>query len=101
LAIASTEPDAGRLAGSVYAANTLGAIGGSVVTSFILVPWIGSSHATQALVIVSALSALLMLEPSYTGATEGAPRFRLGGTLVLGVAMVAAGLLARSVKPLP
>jgi spermidine synthase len=101
VAIASTEQDAARLAGGVYAANTLGAIAGSLVTSFILVPWIGSSHATQALIIVSALSALLMLEPSYTGATEGAPRFRLAGTLVLAAAMVAAGLLARYVQPLP
>jgi spermidine synthase len=100
-AVATTEHDAARLAGGVYAANTLGAIAGSLVTSFILVPWIGSSHSTQALIIVSALSALLMLEPSYTGATDGAPRFRLAGTLVLGVAMVAAGLLARSVQPLP
>ena len=100
-AVASTEQDAARLAGGVYAANTVGAIAGSLVTSFVLVPYIGSSHAEQALIIVSALSALLMLEPSYTGATEGKPRFSLGGTLVLAVAMVVAGLFARSVHALP
>jgi len=100
--VASSEQDAARLAGGVYAANTVGAIAGSMVTSFVLVPWIGSSHAEQALIIVSALSALLMLEPSYSGATaEGKPRFSPGGTLVLGVAMVAAGLFARSVHELP
>jgi spermidine synthase len=100
-AVASSEQDAARLSGGVYAANTVGAIAGSLVTSFILVPWIGSSHATQALIIVSALSALLMLEPSFTGASEGKPRFSLAGTAVLAVAMIAAGLLARSVHPLP
>ena len=99
--VAITEQDAARLAGGVYAANTVGAIAGSTVTSFILVPWIGSSHAEQALIIVSALSALLMLEPSYTGATEGKPRFSFTGTAVLAVAMVAAGLFARSVHELP
>ncbi len=69
--VASTEQDAARLAGGVYAANTVGAIAGSMVTSFILVPWIGSSHSVQVLIIVSALSALLMLEPSYTGRDAG------------------------------
>src|SRR5437763_327868 len=64
-AVASTEQDAARLAGGVYAANTVGAILGSLVTSFALVPWIGSSHAEQVLIIASALSALIMLEPSY------------------------------------
>src|SRR5439155_7707980 len=54
-AVASTEHDAARLAGSVYAANTVGAIAGSLVTSFVLVPWIGSSHSEQVLIIVSAL----------------------------------------------
>jgi len=99
--VAITEQDAARLAGGVYAANTVGAIAGSMVTSFILVPWIGSSHAEQGLIIVSALSALLMLEPSYTGATEGKPRFSLTGTAVLAAAMVVAGLFARSVHELP
>jgi spermidine synthase len=100
-AVATTEQDAALLSGGVYAANTVGAILGSLVTSFILVPWIGSSHAEQALIIVSALSALLMLEPAYTGASEGKARFTLAGTAVLAVAMVAAGLLARSVHALP
>jgi spermidine synthase len=99
--VAITEQDAARLAGGVYAANTVGAIAGSMITSFVLVPWIGSSHAEQTLIIVSALSALLMLEPSYTGATEGKPRFSLSGTAVLAAAMVVAGLFARSVHELP
>jgi spermidine synthase len=110
-AVASSEPDAARLAGGVYAANTVGAIAGSLVTSFILIPWIGSSHSEQAIIIVSALSALLLLDPSFGTAPartagfhpeETAPRrWNVAGTVVLAVAMVGAGLLARSVHPLP
>jgi spermidine synthase len=110
-AVATTEQDAAWLAGGVYAANTVGAIVGSLAMSFVLVPWIGSSHSEQVLIIASALSALILLEPSFAGvgAVDGASagvgenkaRWNLGGTAVLAVAMVAAGLLARSVHPLP
>jgi spermidine synthase len=105
-AVATTEQDAARLAGGVYAANTVGAIIGAMVTSFVLIPWIGSSHTEQAIIIVSALSALLMLEPSFAGAgaAEGEAVKRgwnVAGTALLAVAMIAAGLLARSVHELP
>jgi spermidine synthase len=98
-AVASTEHDAARLAGGVYAANTVGAIVGSLTLSFVLIPWIGSSHSEQVLIIVSALSALMMLEPSDGGETKG--QWNVAGTVILAVAMVVAGLLARSVHELP
>ena len=106
---ATSDQDAAVLAGSAYAANTVGAILGSLVASFVLIPWIGSQHATQVLVIVSAVAALLMLEPSYAGATHetGQPnssapnRWNVAGTAVLAIAMVAAGLVARSIPALP
>jgi spermidine synthase len=98
-AVATTEHDAARLAGGVYAANTVGAIVGSLTLSFVLIPWIGSSHSEQVLIIISALSALMMLEPSYAVETQG--RWNVAGTAVLAAAMVAAGLLARSVHELP
>ena len=110
-AVATTEQDAARLAGGVYAANTVGAIVGSLVTSFILIPWIGTSHAEQVIIIVSALAALIMLEPSLAGAParpagfvpdDSTPRgWNVTATAVLAVAMISAGLLARSVRPLP
>jgi len=106
-AVATTEQDAAWLAGGVYAANTVGAIVGSLAMSFVLVPWIGSSHSEQVLIIASALSALILLEPSFAGAADagsggpGTSRWNIGGTIVLAVAMVVAGLLARSVHPLP
>src|SRR6476646_6802668 len=111
-AVATTEQDAARLAGGVYAANTIGAIAGSLVTSFLLIPWIGTSHAEQVVIIVSALSALIMLEPSFSGAAArpagfqppesgDKPAWNVAATVVLALAMIAAGLLARSVHPLP
>jgi len=103
-AVASEEQDAARLAGGVYAANTVGAIVGSLVTSFILVPWIGSSHSEQVLIVVSAISALMLLEPAYTSAPASpgsAKGWNLAGTAMLAAAMVAAGMLARTVHELP
>ena len=101
-AVASTDQDSARLAGGVYAANTVGAIVGSLVVSFLFVPWIGTSHSQQVLIVVSAISALLMLEPSYAGAAvDGKKSWNVGATALLAGAMVVAGLLARSVHPLP
>lgn len=51
--------DAGRLVGQVYAANTLGAIFGSLATSAFLVPWIGLQHAQQILALAAGLASLL------------------------------------------
>jgi spermidine synthase len=101
-AVASTDQDSARLAGGVYAANTVGAIVGSLVVSFLFVPWIGTSHSQQVLIVVSAISALLMLEPSYAAAAvDGKKSWNVGATALLAGAMVVAGLLARSVHPLP
>ena len=101
--VASGDEDSGRLAGSVYAANTVGAILGSLIVSFVLIPWIGTSHAQQVLIVVSAVSALVMLEPSLGSSPAGAgkARWNIGGTAALAAAMVGAGLLARSVHELP
>ena len=127
-AVASSEQDAARLAGGVYAANTVGAIAGSLIASFILIPWIGSSHTEQVIIITCALSSLLMLEPAYSAAIGRKPTaetaataesaeqnisassasaavtsssWNFAGTIVLALAMVSAGLLARSVHQLP
>jgi len=66
------------------------------------VPWIGTSHSQQVLIVVSAISALLILEPSYAAAAvDGKKSWNVGATALLAGAMVVAGLLARSVHPLP
>src|SRR4029079_12638782 len=55
--------DSGRLVGSVYAANTVGAIAGALVFSVLLVGWIGTQHSQQILILVAALSALIAIAP--------------------------------------
>jgi spermidine synthase len=100
-AVASRGQDPARLVGGVYAANTVGAIAGSIVGSLLLVVWLGSQHAQQALILVSALSGLLVLS---TGMTEDAPgqgQVTLASTIVIVVAAAGAGLLSRTVHPVP
>jgi spermidine synthase len=99
--VAGGGQDPARLVGGVYAANTLGAIVGSLGFSLLFVVWLGSQHAQQALIIISAMSALLMLEPIASGADEGTARWRIGGTLLLVGAVAVAALLARSVHKVP
>jgi spermidine synthase len=55
--------DAGRLVGGIYAANTVGAILGSLLSGLVLVYWFGSRHAQQVVMVVSAISGFLLLGP--------------------------------------
>jgi spermidine synthase len=99
--VASGGRDPARLVGGVYAANTLGAIVGSVASSLLLVVWLGSQRAQQVLVIISAISALLMLESVAAEADARHPRGRLAATILLAAAMGGAVLLARTIHPVP
>jgi spermidine synthase len=100
--LASRGQDPGRLVGSVYAANTIGAIVGSLCASLLLVVWLGSQHAQQVLILLSALSGLLVLS---TGGSEAPAKadggFQFAGTLTIIAAAAVAGLLSRTVHPLP
>jgi spermidine synthase len=58
-----TASDAGSTVGRVYAANTLGAIAGSLITGLLLVPWIGTKGAQQIFVVLSAASGILAMLP--------------------------------------
>jgi spermidine synthase len=46
--------------GKAYAANTLGAIAGSLITGFLLVPWLGSFRVIAATAAVNILLALVL-----------------------------------------
>jgi spermidine synthase len=85
--------DTGRLVGGVYAANTVGAIVGALLTSLILVAAIGSQKSQQVLIAISAVSGLLMLA---TASKRG-----LGPIVAMVAAGAIAGLLMRTVPPLP
>jgi spermidine synthase len=54
-----------RDAGSVYAANTLGAIAGALVAGFIAIPTLGTQNSLLAASLVAAAVALLVLPGSW------------------------------------
>ena len=99
--VATGGKDPARLVGGVYAANTLGAIIGSVTASLLLVVWLGSQRSQQVLLLISAVSALLLFESSASPAEAGRPRRQFAGTLLLAAGMGAAVLLARTIQPVP
>jgi spermidine synthase len=59
----SRNPDPGRLVGGIYAANTVGAIAGSVGISLVVVPLVGTQQAQRLLAGVAGAAALLALGP--------------------------------------
>ncbi len=61
LAAASHEDDpADRIVGDTYAANTFGAIIGSMAFGMVLLPWLGTSGSQQYLTLLAGLSAFAM-----------------------------------------
>ncbi len=98
--VATEGQDPGRLVSNVYAANTVGAIVGSLSASLLLVTWLGSQHAQQLLIIISGVSALLVLEAVPTSGTAR-PRSQLAGMVPIIAAAMIAAFLARNVPPLP
>jgi spermidine synthase len=97
-ALASRDDDPARLVGSVYAANTVGAIVGALSGSLLLVVWLGSQHAQQVLILVCALSGLLVLSTGVDDGVKGSP---VAGTATIVIAAAIAGLLTRTVHPIP
>jgi len=59
-AIADKDQDPGRLVGSVYAANTVGAIFGAMLASLVGIATLGTQGSQRALMVLAAISALLM-----------------------------------------
>jgi len=71
--------EAGASVGSIYAANTAGSIAGSLLTAFLLIPWIGS---LRAILFAAALNAAIGIIALLFGEGPPAPR-RAGATAVV------------------
>jgi spermidine synthase len=84
-----------KVVGGVYAANTLGAIVGALGTSLILIPWVGTQHSQQVLLVVAAISSLFILVPYVLKS-----RAPIVAALVA-ACMIVAIFLARGVDPVP
>jgi spermidine synthase len=98
--VAEQGQDPARLVGGVYAANTVGAIVGSLLSSMVLVVAIGSQRTQQVMVVVSAISGLLMLGGSLVREPSGRGKLQWTPILVL-VAALGAGILVRSIPAVP
>jgi spermidine synthase len=87
--IASEEKDSASLVGGVYAANTFGAIMGSLAGGFILVPWLGSQVTQQIIIFVSLISALLIFISASDGIrTTGRKIITAASLLIVGLLSV-------------
>jgi len=100
-AVARRGDDPGRLVGGVYAANTVGAIFGSVIASLILVYWFGSQRAQQVLMILSGMSGLLLLAPAEMTSTPERRPMRWVAPAALIVALGFAAFFIRTVPRIP
>jgi spermidine synthase len=100
--VAARGQDPARLVGGVYAANTLGAIVGSLGASLVLVAWIGSQHAQQVLIVFSMIAGLLLLEPAPgSEETKAAVRSQIPGMIFVAFAIAVGALLIRTVHEVP
>ena len=73
LALASVghnEKDAGRLVGTLYAANTSGAIIGALFGRRLVIAWLGTQNANRILIATAAISAAIALAPSMAQETQ-------------------------------
>ena len=95
--VAERGQDPAKLVGGVYAANTVGAIIGSLGASLLLVAWIGSLHTQQVLMVVAAVAgSILLLAP----ATDDAQK-SWWPTAAACAAIIVVALLVRNVPGIP
>lgn len=97
--VAEKGQDPARLVGGVYAANTAGAIVGALLASLLAIAMIGSQNAQMVLIGLSAISGLMLLASHADESGKGKSQLATMAVLVLVTA--GAGLLARSVPPMP
>ena len=106
---AATSPgqDPGRLAGSVYAANTLGAIAGSLAFSMILIPCLGTQGSERVMIVVAAIASVLAMTAGrarHELAVAGFLRlssFLRSCILITGLVVMAAIPAIWTAKPIP
>jgi len=99
-AIGSRGTDTGVVVGTTYAANTVGAIFGSLLASLILIPTIGTQRSHQVLLVFAAASALLMLvfRPSVR---ETKFAFTPGSMAAFLITIGVTGYLITTIVPVP
>ncbi len=101
-AVVQQGQDSGRVVGGLYAANTLGAIAGSLGASLLIVAWIGTVHAQQVLMVLAAVSGLIVIAPPLLAwAVKRNGLIWLTAALPLMAIAATTAMLVRSVPTLP
>ena len=94
--------DSGRVVGGLYAANTLGAIVGSLGASLVIVAWIGTVRAQQGLMVLAAISGLIVLGPPLLAWAVKRPGLTwLAAAIPLMLIAGGTAMLLRSVPDMP
>jgi spermidine synthase len=109
LAAASRGKDTGRMVGGIYAANTLGAIAGSLGFSMVFVPSVGSQQSQRILIGLAVAAGLLAFSPLLGWlrrrdriAVESRPsELGAAGTIGLAVSVFVAAVLVFSLARVP
>jgi spermidine synthase len=91
-AASSRGQDPGKLVGEVYAANTVGAILGSLLFSLVIIPRLGTQNAERCLLGLAVVAGALMLAPRWWAAQKKEVEEKREGFALIG--NVAALLLA-------
>jgi len=99
-AVARFGGDQAQVVGRLFAANTLGAILGSLGAGA-LVAGVGSQHTQQVMIAVAATSALLLLLPGLGGTAAASAGGRFATVVLVLCLGSGAVLLGRAIPPIP
>jgi spermidine synthase len=99
-AVVSRRQDPGRLVGSVYAANTIGAIFGALGTSLLIIGWLGTHGAQRAMIALTAAGALLIMTTA-ASMESGKRGSRARAGLRIALMSILAIWVAAAIRPVP
>jgi spermidine synthase len=108
-AVVGPGQDAGRLVGRVYAANTVGAIIGSVLFAVLIIPHLGTQQAQRVLIVTAIVSAIVVFASMRQPSVVESPRrdgrqpavLGTGQFVAIGAGLVVALALVASVPAVP
>ena len=103
--IASRDQDPGRMVGGIYAANTIGAIIGSLGFSLWVIPRLGTQSAERLLIILAAAAGISALASFALPGRTGWERFRFQlsyrGVFLTTAVLIVTALLTATVSRIP
>lgn len=109
-AVVGPREDAGRVVGRVYAANTVGAILGSLIFSVIVIPTVGTQAGERFLIAIAMVSAIIVFVSIFDTNRETVPARKdlrveppigRGGMIGVGAALVVALALIVEMPKVP